>query len=200
MARWNANESLLTFRCNGRRQAARLNADVKTHLCQPGLFPHLRPFCLTSARSFQPLRRYSPERTPMRLPIRRYCCNSKSRSFNPRLLRTRLTSRSWRRNCRARWQPWNKPLRLQKRSSAEHSCFVLPRRSYPPSPYVSHWSSFSGDELGCSWGRRKALSGPSSEARCRGVKIMKETARYAKIVEWSEEDQCVVRSSPGHNK
>jgi len=26
---------------------------------------------------------------------------------------------------------------------------------------------------------------------------MKETARYAKIVEWSEEDQCFVGSSPG---
>ena len=26
---------------------------------------------------------------------------------------------------------------------------------------------------------------------------MKDTARYAKIVEWSEEDQCFVGSSPG---
>ncbi len=26
---------------------------------------------------------------------------------------------------------------------------------------------------------------------------MKETARYAKIVEWSEEDQCYVGTSPG---
>jgi predicted RNase H-like HicB family nuclease len=26
---------------------------------------------------------------------------------------------------------------------------------------------------------------------------MKDTARYAKIVEWSEEDQCYVGSSPG---
>jgi predicted RNase H-like HicB family nuclease len=26
---------------------------------------------------------------------------------------------------------------------------------------------------------------------------MKESARYAKIVEWSEEDQCHVASSPG---
>lgn len=26
---------------------------------------------------------------------------------------------------------------------------------------------------------------------------MKETARYAEIVEWSEEDQCYVGSSPG---
>lgn len=26
---------------------------------------------------------------------------------------------------------------------------------------------------------------------------MKETARYAKIVEWSEEDQCYVGSAPG---
>ena len=26
---------------------------------------------------------------------------------------------------------------------------------------------------------------------------MKESARYAKIVEWSEEDQCYVGSSPG---
>ena len=27
--------------------------------------------------------------------------------------------------------------------------------------------------------------------------VMKESARYAKIVEWSEEDQCYVGSSPG---
>jgi predicted RNase H-like HicB family nuclease len=27
--------------------------------------------------------------------------------------------------------------------------------------------------------------------------IMKDSARYAKIVEWSEEDQCYVGSSPG---
>jgi len=26
---------------------------------------------------------------------------------------------------------------------------------------------------------------------------MKESARYVKIVEWSEEDQCYVGSSPG---
>ena len=26
---------------------------------------------------------------------------------------------------------------------------------------------------------------------------MKESARYAKIVEWSEEDQCYIGSSPG---
>lgn len=26
---------------------------------------------------------------------------------------------------------------------------------------------------------------------------MKESARYAKIVEWSDEDQCYVGSSPG---
>ena len=26
---------------------------------------------------------------------------------------------------------------------------------------------------------------------------MKESARYAKIMEWSEEDQCYVGSSPG---
>ena len=26
---------------------------------------------------------------------------------------------------------------------------------------------------------------------------MKDSARYAKIVEWSEEDQCYVGSSPG---
>src|SRR5712664_2784249 len=45
--------------------------------------------------------------------------------------------------------------------------------------------------------RRQALSDQSSEARRRGVEIMKENARYAKIVEWSEEDQCFVGSSPG---
>lgn len=28
-------------------------------------------------------------------------------------------------------------------------------------------------------------------------KVTKESARYAKLVEWSEEDQCFVESSPG---
>jgi predicted RNA binding protein YcfA (HicA-like mRNA interferase family)/predicted RNase H-like HicB family nuclease len=31
----------------------------------------------------------------------------------------------------------------------------------------------------------------------RGVEEMKKSARYVKIVEWSEEDQCYVGSSPG---
>jgi hypothetical protein len=30
-----------------------------------------------------------------------------------------------------------------------------------------------------------------------GVKVVKESDRYVKIVEWSEKDQCYVRSSPG---
>ncbi len=43
---------------------------------------------------------------------------------------------------------------------------------------------------------------PASElGRCRavdkGVEEMKESARYVKIVEWSEADQCYVGSSPG---
>lgn len=31
----------------------------------------------------------------------------------------------------------------------------------------------------------------------RGVEEMKDSARYVKIVEWSEEDQCYVGSAPG---
>jgi predicted RNA binding protein YcfA (HicA-like mRNA interferase family)/predicted RNase H-like HicB family nuclease len=31
----------------------------------------------------------------------------------------------------------------------------------------------------------------------RGVKKMKDSAKYAKIVEWSDEDQCYVGSAPG---
>jgi predicted RNase H-like HicB family nuclease len=30
-----------------------------------------------------------------------------------------------------------------------------------------------------------------------GVKKMKDSAKYAKIVEWSEEDRCYVGSAPG---
>jgi len=35
------------------------------------------------------------------------------------------------------------------------------------------------------------------EAGYRGIKKMRESARYAKIVEWSDEDQCFVGSCPG---
>jgi predicted RNA binding protein YcfA (HicA-like mRNA interferase family)/predicted RNase H-like HicB family nuclease len=45
--------------------------------------------------------------------------------------------------------------------------------------------------------RCEVLSNPRRETRDWGVKIMKESARYAKIVEWSEEDQCYIGSSPG---
>lgn len=31
----------------------------------------------------------------------------------------------------------------------------------------------------------------------RGDEVRRESARYAKIVEWSEEEQCYVGSSPG---
>jgi len=31
----------------------------------------------------------------------------------------------------------------------------------------------------------------------RGIEKMKESAKYAKIVEWSEEDRCFVGSCPG---
>ena len=34
-------------------------------------------------------------------------------------------------------------------------------------------------------------------SRNQGVAIVKEADRYVKIVEWSEEDQCFVGSSPG---
>ena len=40
--------------------------------------------------------------------------------------------------------------------------------------------------------QEKAVSG-----RRGGVETMKESARYAKIVEWSEEDHCFVGSCPG---
>ena len=35
-----------------------------------------------------------------------------------------------------------------------------------------------------------------SQSSYENIKVMKESARYAKIVEWSEEDQCFVGSSP----
>lgn len=37
----------------------------------------------------------------------------------------------------------------------------------------------------------------SSDEHYRGSQKMKESARYPKIVEWSDEDQCFVGSSPG---
>jgi predicted RNA binding protein YcfA (HicA-like mRNA interferase family)/predicted RNase H-like HicB family nuclease len=38
---------------------------------------------------------------------------------------------------------------------------------------------------------------PRRRARYRGAHQMKSSARYAKIVEWSEEDRCYVGSAPG---
>jgi predicted RNase H-like HicB family nuclease len=43
---------------------------------------------------------------------------------------------------------------------------------------------------------------PSTTDSCRasgnrGVKEMKDSAKYVKIVEWSEEDHCYVGSAPG---
>jgi hypothetical protein len=46
----------------------------------------------------------------------------------------------------------------------------------------------------------KTKSLPRSAAqgnRRDSTTVMKKSARYAKIVEWSEEDQCYVGSSPG---
>ncbi len=44
---------------------------------------------------------------------------------------------------------------------------------------------------------RKTLPDPGSTLGLRGVEEMKDSAKYAKIVEWSEEDQCYVGSAPG---
>src|SRR5436309_15530836 len=40
-------------------------------------------------------------------------------------------------------------------------------------------------------------SGPPRRNGNQGVEVMTDSARYVKIVEWSEEDQCYVGSSPG---
>ena len=45
--------------------------------------------------------------------------------------------------------------------------------------------------------RRQALSGSSRAFSHSGVENMRDSARYAKIVEWSEEDQCYAGSAPG---
>lgn len=39
--------------------------------------------------------------------------------------------------------------------------------------------------------------GACGTTRHRGIKVMKESARYVKIVEWSDADNCYVGSSPG---
>jgi predicted RNA binding protein YcfA (HicA-like mRNA interferase family)/predicted RNase H-like HicB family nuclease len=43
----------------------------------------------------------------------------------------------------------------------------------------------------------KHLPSASGSAGNPGVKEMKDSARYVKIVEWSDEDHCYVGSSPG---
>jgi predicted RNA binding protein YcfA (HicA-like mRNA interferase family)/predicted RNase H-like HicB family nuclease len=43
----------------------------------------------------------------------------------------------------------------------------------------------------------KTLPGACRKGRDQGVETMKPSAHYAKIVEWSEEDQCFVGSCPG---
>jgi len=45
--------------------------------------------------------------------------------------------------------------------------------------------------------RREAVSGPCGEHGDRGVEEVKSSARYVKIVEWSDEDRCYVGSAPG---
>jgi predicted RNase H-like HicB family nuclease len=51
--------------------------------------------------------------------------------------------------------------------------------------------------VGKSRRRRQEVSGTRGDARNRGISIMKESNRYAKIVEWSDEDGCYVGSAPG---
>src|SRR5947208_650117 len=46
-------------------------------------------------------------------------------------------------------------------------------------------------------GGREAISGEIDWSHHRGVSQMKDSARYVKIVEWSDEDQCFVGSCPG---
>ena len=43
----------------------------------------------------------------------------------------------------------------------------------------------------------ETLSNSCGACRSRGIEQMKDSAKYAKIVEWSEEDQCYVGSAPG---
>ena len=48
---------------------------------------------------------------------------------------------------------------------------------------------------------RTSGANPKTTGRCFGdythIEKMKDSARYAKIVEWSEEDHCYVGSAPG---
>ena len=44
---------------------------------------------------------------------------------------------------------------------------------------------------------REALSGSARAGSDKGVDAMKDSARYVKVVEWSDVDQCYVGSAPG---
>src|SRR6187455_2215061 len=58
-------------------------------------------------------------------------------------------------------------------------------------------SAQPGHNVGSGRRRREALSGQGRRRSHQGVPVMKDSARYAKVVEWSEEDQCYVGSAPG---
>ena len=47
------------------------------------------------------------------------------------------------------------------------------------------------------WRRRKEISRTGRCESNRGIKIMSVAARYVKLVEWSDEDNCFVGSCPG---
>jgi len=47
------------------------------------------------------------------------------------------------------------------------------------------------------WDDAKQYQVPSGTLGPGGVEEMKDSARYAKIVEWSAEDHCYVGSAPG---
>src|SRR5579862_2743311 len=61
---------------------------------------------------------------------------------------------------------------------------------HPQVPRPVTISGNPGDEL-------ETLPGKGGPSGDRGGKKMKESARYVKIVEWSNEDQCFVGSCPG---
>src|SRR5437868_947874 len=55
----------------------------------------------------------------------------------------------------------------------------------------------TGRHIGKPRRRCEALPGEGGASGHRRSKAMKESARYLKIVEWSDKDQCFVGSCPG---
>src|SRR6185436_17601260 len=71
-----------------------------------------------------------------------------------------------------------------------------PWRQGKPSQLRSPEGGEARHNIGIVGQRRRALSIAHGCAGDQGVQIVKDSARYAKIVEWSDEDHCYIGSAP----